>query len=66
MSFRNAGKIEKKKLKNPLELYPFLSFGDLSKAFDFLKHELHISKLNAYGFSFPALKLIHDYLSDRK
>ena len=23
-------------------------------------------KLNAYGFTLPALKLVHDYLSDRK
>ena len=35
---------------------------DLSKAFDCLHHELLIAKLNAYGFSLPALKLVHDYL----
>ena len=39
---------------------------DLSKAFECLDHELLIAKLTAYGFSFPALKLIHDYLSNRK
>ena len=41
---------------------------DLSKAFDCLDHELLIAKLNAYGFSLPALTLIHDYdyLSHRK
>ena len=39
---------------------------DLSKAFDCLNHELLIAKLNAYGFSLPALRLIHDYLSHRK
>ena len=38
---------------------------DLSKAFDCLNHEL-IAKLNAYGFILSALKLVHDYLSDRK
>ena len=38
---------------------------DLSKAFDCLNHEL-IAKLNAYGFTLSALKLVHDYLSDRK
>ena len=38
---------------------------DLSKAFDCLSHEL-IAKLNAYGFTLSALKLVHDYLSDRK
>ena len=39
---------------------------DLSKAFDCLDHELLIAKLNAYGFSLPALKLVYDYLSNRK
>ena len=39
---------------------------DLSRAFDCLDHELLIAKLNAYGFSLPALKLVHDYLSNRK
>ena len=39
---------------------------DLSKTFDCLDHELLIAKLNAYGFSLPALKLVHDYLSNRK
>ena len=39
---------------------------DLSKAFDCLDHELLIAKLNPYGFSLPALKLVHDYLSNRK
>ena len=39
---------------------------DLSKAFDCLYHELLIAKLNAYGFNLPALRLIHDYLTNRK
>ena len=39
---------------------------NLSKAFDCLNQELHIAKLNSYGFTLPALKLVHDYLSDRK
>ena len=39
---------------------------DLSKAFDCLSHELIIAKLNAYGFSLSALKLIHNYLSKRQ
>ena len=39
---------------------------DLSKVFDCLNHELLVAKLNAYGFTLPALKLVHDYLSDRK
>ena len=39
---------------------------DLSKACDCLDHELVIAKLNAHGFSVPALKLVHNYLSNRK
>ena len=39
---------------------------DLSKAFDCLDHDLLIVKLNAYGFSLTALRLIHDYLLSRK
>ena len=35
---------------------------DLSRAFDCLDHELLVAKLNAYGFSLPALRLISDYL----
>ena len=51
-------------------VYKGKSFGalltDLSKAFDCLVHELPTAKLNAYGFSLPTLRLIHDYLSNRK
>ena len=39
---------------------------DLSKASDSLDHELLIAKFNAYGFSLPTLKLVHDYLLMRK
>ena len=39
---------------------------DLCKAFDCLDHELLIAKLNAYGSSLPALRLINDYLSNRR
>ena len=39
---------------------------DLSKAFDCLSHKLIIAKLNAYGFSLPALKLMQSYLTERK
>ena len=39
---------------------------DLSKALDCLSHDLLIAKLNAYGFSMAALRLIQNYLSNRK
>ena len=39
---------------------------DLSKAFDFIPHDLITAKLEAYGFHIEVLKLIHDYLSNRK
>ena len=39
---------------------------DLSKAFDCICHDLFVAKLNAYGLSFPALKMIQDYLQNRK
>ena len=39
---------------------------DLSKVFGCLDHELLIAKRNAYDFSLPALRLINDYLSNRR
>ena len=39
---------------------------DLSKAFDCLDHDLLLAKLDAYGFSRNALKLICSYLSERR
>jgi hypothetical protein len=39
---------------------------DLSKAYDCLPHDLIIAKLEAYGFGKDSLKLIYNYLSNRK
>ena len=37
----------------------------LSKAFDYLPHELILAKLHAYGVDIKSLKLLQDYLSNR-
>ena len=39
---------------------------DLNKAFDCIVHDFLIAKLEAYGFSYEALKVIYNYLTDRK
>ena len=39
---------------------------DSSKAFDYLPHNLLLAKLQAYGVSRDAVKLIESYLSDRR
>ena len=39
---------------------------DLSKAFDFIPHNLLISKLHAYGLSFDTVTFLNLYLKDRK
>ena len=39
---------------------------DLSKTFDYLSHDLLIAKLHAYGLDLASLKLIQDYLTNRK
>ena len=39
---------------------------DVLKSIDCLDEELLIAKLNTYGFSSTALKLLHNYLLNRK
>ena len=39
---------------------------DLSKALDCLFHDLLIAELHAYGFDIPGLRLLHNYLANRK
>ena len=41
-------------------------FMDLSKAYNFLSHDLQLAKLEAYGFDLNSLNLIHSYLSSRQ
>ena len=38
----------------------------LSKVYDCLSHDLLLAKLNAFGFSLLALRLLKSYLSNRK
>ena len=38
---------------------------DLSKAFDCLSHDLLTAKLHAYGFDMRALRLLHNYFTNR-
>ena len=39
---------------------------DLTKAFDCFLHDLIFANLEAYGFLISAIKLIHEYLPNRK
>ena len=39
---------------------------DLSKAFDCLSHDLLTAKLHAYGLDLASLKILRDYLTNRK
>ena len=60
MPAKNAGKMETISRWRQ-SLWKFALLTDRTKAFDCLDHELLIAKLNAYGFSLPALRLINDY-----
>ena len=39
---------------------------NLSKTFDSISYDLALAKLHVYGFSLRALRLIHNYLTNRK
>ena len=54
----------KKSVDNGKTFAEFLS--DLSKAFDYLPHDLIIAKFNAYGFILSAARLMESYLCNRK
>ena len=54
----------KKAIDNSKAFDPLLTV--LSKAFDCICHDLLVAKLHAYGLSLPALKMIQDYLLNRK
>ena len=41
-------------------------FTDVSEAFDCLLHDSLLAKLEAYGFTYESLNLIHRYLTHRK
>ena len=47
-------------------LYHCINVIDLTKAFDVIVHSILIRKLSHYGIRGTALKLISDYLSNRK
>ena len=51
-------------LDQDLVFYALLT--DLSKAFDCLSHELLVAKLVAYGVEISFVRLIYDYLTNRK
>ena len=39
---------------------------EVSKAFDFIPHELLIAKMHAYGFDLNSVTFIHSCLKNRK
>ena len=39
---------------------------NLSKAFDYIVHDLLLGKLSSYGFGYNSLKLINSFVSRRK
>ena len=39
---------------------------DLSKAFDYILHDLSIAKLAAYGFDYQSLRIMESFLSNRQ
>ena len=63
MPFENIRKMDKCVGKG--KVYD-ASLTALSKAFDCLDRELLTAKLNACRFNLPALRLVHDDLSNRK
>ena len=46
--------------------YSFISFTDLSKAFDTVNYNILLENLSMYGVKVNNLKWFHSYLSNRK
>ena len=46
--------------------YSFISFTDLSKAFDTVDYNILLENLSMYGVKVNNLKWFHSYLSNRK
>ena len=62
----SSGNVEKwKRSVNNSKMFGAL-LTDSSKPFDWIDEEILIAKLNSYGFSLTVLKLVHNYLSNRK
>ena len=47
-------------------MYTGIFLADVTKAFDSISHDLLVAKLNSYGSSTLSLRMINDYLNDRK
>ena len=47
-------------------MYTGILLTDLTKAFNSISHDPLVAKLNSYGFSTLSLRMINDYLNDRK
>ena len=61
-----ADVVNKLQISSDDRLYTYLILLDLSKAFDTVDHQILLIKLEKYGIRGNTLKLIHNYLINRK